>query len=38
LGENFVFVVKAEDRNGNVVACSRGILNQGEPRWWRWWR
>ncbi|HQB01079.1 MAG TPA: hypothetical protein PLG16_08585 [Planctomycetota bacterium] len=35
VGENFVFVVKAEDRNGNVVACSRGILNQGEPQWWR---
>ncbi|HON45151.1 MAG TPA: hypothetical protein P5543_05520 [Planctomycetota bacterium] len=35
VGENFVFVVKAEDRNGNVVALSRGILNQGEPQWWR---
>ncbi|HON44042.1 MAG TPA: hypothetical protein P5543_05535 [Planctomycetota bacterium] len=44
VGGNFVFIVKAEDCNGNVIAFSRGILNEGEPRLWNedddkdtWW-
>ena len=32
-GDNFVFVVKAEDRSGKEIARSRGIL-LGEPKFW----
>ena len=33
IGNEYIFVVKAEDRNGNVIALSRGI-ELGEPKWW----
>ncbi len=33
VGGNFVFVVKAEDRNSNVLAFSR-CIEDGDPQWW----
>jgi len=33
VGKNFVFVVKAENRDGEALAFSRGMSN-GEPKWW----
>lgn len=33
VGDNFVFVVKAEDRSGKEIARSRGIV-LGEPKFW----
>ena len=31
--DNIVFVVKAEDKNGNIMAQSRGILNEKPKNW-----
>ncbi len=33
VGDNFVFVIKAEDRTGKEIAKSRGI-SIGEPKFW----
>ena len=33
VGDNFVFVVKAEDRSGKEIARSRGVV-LGEPKFW----
>lgn len=34
VGTNFIIKVTAEDRNGNIIAMSRGIENSGEPKNW----
>ena len=33
IDNGYIFVVKAESREGNILAQSRGIV-LGEPQWW----